>query len=103
MTCLKCKVQFIGQSTKSMVARHSDQLNEVKTGANASGQHFLEKHGGGLDLNKEENLAICLQKFSLQVIASVKPPETPEEEPDLTQRLDRLEAKLQQLLHCIKE
>ena len=86
-----------------MEARHFDQINEVKTGANASGQLFLEKQGGGLDLNKEENLAICLKNFSLQVIDSVKPPETTEEEPELKQKLVRLKTTLQKRLHCIKE
>ena len=67
------------------------------------GQHFLEVHGVGLDLNKKEDLANCLQNFQLQIMGSVRPPATPEEEPACQIRLDRLEADLQKRLRCMKE
>ena len=57
----------------------------------------------GLDLHKKEDLANCLQNFQLQIMGSVRPPATPEEEPACQIRLDRLEADLQKRLRCMKE
>ena len=103
VTCVDCQVQYIGQTIRTMVARHYGQMSEVKGGSDGLGRHFLEVHGGGLDLSKKEDLAKCLQSFSLQVIASVRPPATQEEEPACRQRLDRLEADMQHRLRCMQE
>ena len=86
-----------------MVGRHYGHRNEVKTGADGLGRYFKDVHGVGLDLAKKEDLAKCLQPFHLQIIASVKPPSTPEEEPACRQRLDNLEADMQHRLRCMKE
>ena len=62
-----------------------------------------EKHGAGLDLTKKEDLSICMEGFSLVTVASVKPPQTPEEAPACQARLDRLEGDLQHRLRCMSE
>ena len=56
-----------------------------------------------MDLSKKEDLARCLQHFNLQVIASVSPPATPEQEQDCLNRLDRLKADMQHRLSCMSE
>ena len=86
-----------------MAARHYGHRREVKTGAYGLGKHFLEVHGLGLDISKREDQATCLENFSLQVMGSVKPPATPEEEPACQVRLDRLEGDLQKRLRCMQE
>ena len=73
-----------------MVARHYGHRNEVRNGLDGIGRHFKEKHGQGSDLFSKTDLAKCLQSFDLQVIASVKPPATTEEERSYRQRLDDL-------------
>ena len=52
---------------------------------------------------KIEELTKCLATFQVQVIASVRPPATPEEEPACLRRLDRLEADKQHRLRCMSE
>ena len=47
-------------------------------------------HGVGKDLTRKEDRAQCLESFKLQVIGSVRPPATPEEEPACKERLDQL-------------
>ena len=103
VTYLDCQVQYIGQTTQTMVGRHYGHRREVKGGEDGLGRHFLEVHGAGLDLSKKEDLARCLENFKLVVIASVRPPATPEEEPACHQRLDDLEADMQHRLRCMKE
>jgi hypothetical protein len=103
VTCIDCQVQYVGQTTQTMAARHYGHRREVRTGADGLGRHFLEEHGVGLDLSKKEDLATCLESFHLQVMGSVKPPATPEEEPACQYRLDRLEADLQKRLRCMQE
>ena len=103
VTCRHCQVQYTGQTTQTMVGRHYGHRREVKTGADGLGRHFLEVHGLGLDLAKKEDLEQCLQSFHLQIIASVRPPATPEEELACHQRLDGLEADLQHRLRCMSE
>jgi hypothetical protein len=98
VTCIDCQVKYVGQTTQTMAARHYGHRREVRTGADGLGRHFLEEHGVGLDLSKKEDLATCLASFHLQVMGSVKPPATPEEEPACQSRLDRLEADLQKRL-----
>ena len=103
VTCLECQVQYIGQTIQTMVARHYGHRNEVRNGLDGIGRHFKEKHGQGLDLFSKTDLAKCLQSFDLQVIASVKPPATTEEERSCRQRLDNLEADMQHRLRCMQE
>ena len=103
VTCLDCQVQYIGQTIQTMVGRHYGHRNEVKGGLDGLGRHFLEVHGGGLDLSKKDDLARCLQSFQLTVIGSVRPPATPEQELACRQRLDNLEADMQHRLRCMKE
>ena len=103
VTCLACQVQYIGQTKQTMVARHYGHRTEVKEGLDGLGRHFKEVHGQGLDLYKKEDLATCLESFQLKVIASVRPPSTPEEELACHTRLDRLEADMQHRLRCMKE
>ena len=95
VTCEDCQVQYIGQTIQTMVARHYGHRSEVRRGEPGLGRHFYEVHGRGLDLSKKEGLAQCLENFTLQVIATVRPPATPEEEPACRLRLDRLEADMQ--------
>ena len=77
--------------------------SEIRNGLDGLGRHFNEKHGVGLDLSKKEDLARCMEHFHLQVIASVRPPATPEQEQDCLFRLDRLEADMQHRLRCMSE
>ena len=75
VTCLDCQLQYFGQTFQTMAARHYGHRREAKTGADGLGQHFLEFHGVGLDLNKMEDLANCLENFQLQIMGSVLPPQ----------------------------
>ena len=77
-----------------MVARRYGHRSEVKLGADGLGRHFKEMHGVGKDLLKKEELAACLESSHLQVLGSVRPPSTLEEEPACLSRLDRLEADM---------
>ena len=101
--CSDCQVQYVGQTIQTMAHRHYGHRSEVRSGADGLGRHFRDIHGVGLDLTKKEDLAQCLQPFHLQIIASVKPPVTPEEEPACRQRLDNLEADMQHRLRCMQE
>ena len=103
VTCLACQVQYTGQTKRTMAARHYGHRNEIKNGLDGLGKHFKEKHSVGLDLSRKEDLARCMETFSLQVIASVRPPATPEQEQDCLVRLDRLEADMQHRLRCMSE
>ena len=103
VTCQACNIQYIGQTTQTMAARHYGHRREVKEGLDGLGRHFLDVHGVGLDLSKKADLARCLQDFNLVVIGSVRPPSTPEEEQACRQRLDRLEADMQHRLRCMQE
>ena len=86
-----------------MVTRHYGHRSEVKLGVDGLGRHFKEVHGFGKDLTKKEELSACLESFHLQVIGSVRPPATPEEEPACLSRLDRLEADMQHRMKCMAE
>ena len=103
VTCTDCQIQYTGQTTQTMVGRTYGHRQEVKGGLDGLGRHFLDVHGAGLDLSKKEDLATCLQTFHLQIIASVRPPATPEEMPACHQRLDMLEADMQHRLRCMSE
>ena len=73
VTCVDCQVQYIGQTIQTMVAIHYGHRSEVRRGEDGFGRHFRDVHGGGLDLSRKEHLEQCLQSFSLQIIASVRP------------------------------
>ena len=103
MTCVDCQVQYIGHPIQTMVAIHYGHRSEVRRGEDGFGRHFRDVHGGGLDLSRKEHLEQCLQSFSLQIIASVRPPATPEQELACRTRLDRLEGDMQHRLHCMQE
>ena len=56
-----------------------------------------------MDLSQNQNLKTCMDGFSLAVVASVKPPSSPEEIPACQAGLDRLEGDLQHRLRCMSE
>ena len=68
-----------------------------------SGSHFKEVHGTGLNLKEKTDLKTCMASFSLVVVASVRPPNTPEEQEACQARLTRLEGDLQHRLRCLNE
>jgi hypothetical protein len=80
VTCLACQDQYTGQTRQTMVARHYGHISEIRNGLDELGRHFKEKYGVGLDLSKKEDLARCMEHFHLQLIASVRPPATPEQD-----------------------
>ena len=67
---------------------------QMKGGLDGVGRHFKEQHVSGLNLSKKDDLAKCMGSFNLLVIASVRPPATPEEEPACQTILDGLEAEI---------
>ena len=103
VTCEECKIQYTGQTRQTMAARHYGHRSEVKQGADGLGRHFKDVHGVGKDLTRKEDLAQCLESFKLQVIGSVRPPATPEEEPVCQARLDQLEADMPHRFRCMSE
>ena len=74
-----------------MRRRHYGHRNEVKSGIAGLGSHFHGVHGGGFD------------SFNLTIVASVKPPSTPEEVQSSQAHLDRIEGDLQHRLKCMDE
>ena len=86
-----------------MRKRHYGHRSDVRSGTAGLGSHFHEKHGVNLDLQIKEDLKTCMEGFSLVIVASVKPPATPEEAPACQARLDRLEGDLQHRLRCMSE
>ena len=89
--CTLCNIDYIGQSIRSLRARHIGHRSEIRTGADGIGRHFLEKHGQGLDLKNEkifeDNVMKCL---TLTIIASVEP-----NKPWTKTKLNELERKFQ--------
>ena len=63
----------MGQSTRTMRARHIGHRSEIRTGADGLERHFLEKHGQSINL-KNENLfeENVMKHFKLTIVASVK-------------------------------
>ena len=51
------------------------------------GEHFKEKHGGGLDLRRDNNIEVAMGTFEICVIGSVEKGRR-----DSGKRLDQLEA-----------
>ena len=93
-SCLLCGVDYIGQSVRTMRARHLGHRSEIRSGADGLGRHFLEHHGQGLDLKKESIFEEkIMQYLTLTIIASVEPGQ-----PWTQTRLDELEGKLQKQL-----
>ena len=71
--CGLCDMDYIGQSTRSMRARHLGHRGEVRSGADGLGRHFLE-HGNGSDLKLDHIFEDKVMKhFNMTIIASVKP------------------------------
>lgn len=92
--CELCNVDYVGQSTRSMRARHLGHRAEIRSGADGLGRHFLEKHGQGLNLKNEEVFEENIMKyFKLTIIASVEPGK-----PWTQKRLDQLEGNFQKNL-----
>ena len=89
--CSLCQVDYIGQTIRSMRARHLGHRSEIRSGADGLGRHFLDKHGQGIDLKQETVFEENVMKyFSLTIIASVEPGK-----PWSQSRLDELEGKFQ--------
>ena len=103
VTCRFCHIQYTGQTTKEMRVRHYGHRSDIKNGIAGLGSHFKETHGIGLDLSQQDDLKTCMAGFSLAIVASVKPPSTPEEIPACQGRLDSLEGDLQHRLRCLSE
>ena len=92
--CTLCRIDYIGQSTRSMRARHLGHRSEIRSGADGLGRHFLDNHGQGLNLKSEEIFEQNVMKyFELTIIASVEPGH-----PWTNRKLDELEGKFQKNL-----
>eukprot|EP00092_Neocalanus_flemingeri_P059049 GFUD01070478.1.p1 GENE.GFUD01070478.1~~GFUD01070478.1.p1 ORF type:complete len:597 (-),score=106.00 GFUD01070478.1:133-1923(-) len=101
--CTVCKIQYIGQTTNEMTQRHNGQRSDIRSGTPGLGFHFHEVHGNGLDLQDETNLNACMNSFSQEVVASVRPPATQVEQAACLVMLDTLEAEFQHKLKCLFE
>ena len=84
-----------------MRKKHYGHRSDIRSGTAGLGSHFREVHGNGLDLKSKANLDTCMASFSLVVVASVRPPATPEGEVACLSRLDGLEGDLQHSLRCL--
>ena len=60
------------------------------------GEHFKEKHGGGSDLRRDNNIEVAMGTFEICVIGSVEKGRR-----DSGKRLDQLEADFQHRLMCM--
>ena len=103
VTCSACNIQYVGQTRQEMRQRHYGHRSDIKNGIAGLGSHFKEVHGNGLDLKDKQNLEECMKSFTLVIVASVRPPATPEEQDACQARLDRLEGDLQHRLRCLDE
>ena len=103
VTCTTCKIQYVGQTTQEMRRRHYGHRSDIRNGVEGLGSHFRDVHGQGLDLKLDANLNTCMDIFRLAVVASVRPPSSPEEEEASQTHLDRIEADLQKRLRCMFE
>ena len=103
VTCTHCNIQYVGQTTQEMRQRHYGHRSDIRSGTAGLGSHFKEVRGNGLDLGSKANLETCMDSFSLVIVASVRPPANPEEQPTCQARLDRLEGDLQHRLRCLDE
>jgi hypothetical protein len=91
--CSLCNMDYVGQSTRSMRARHLGHRGEIRSGADGLGRHFLA-HGQGFDLKSDEVFEDKVMKyFHLTIIASVEA-----NKPWTQTRLDELEGRLQKQL-----
>ena len=90
-------MDYVGQSTQSMRARHLGHRSEIWSGADGLGRHFLN-HGNGFDL-KSDNMfeEKVMQHFELTIIASVEP-----NKPWTQSRLDNLEGRQQKQLMAME-
>ena len=80
VTCTTCNIQYVGQTTQEIRKRHYGHRSDIRNGVAGLGSHFRDMHGQGLDLKLEANLNTCMDSFRLAVVASVRPPSSPEEE-----------------------
>ena len=103
VTCTTCNIQYVGQTTQEMRKRHYGHRSDVRSRTAGLGSHFHDMHGLGMDLRKDEDLSTCMSSFRLTIVASVKPPATPEEMQTSQAHLDRIEADLQHRLRCMDE
>ena len=70
--CSLCSVDYIGQTTRSMWARHIGHRSEIRSGADGLGRHFLDKHSQGFDMKQEHLFEERVMKnLSLTIISSV--------------------------------
>jgi tripartite motif-containing protein 2/3 len=76
VTCQAYNIQYVGQTTQELRKSHYGHLSDVRNGTAGLGKHFKECHGQGKDLKVNENLDICMEPFSLVVVARVRPPAT---------------------------
>ena len=91
--CSLCNMDYVGQSTRSMRARHLGHRGEIWSWAEGLGRHFLA-HGQGFDLKSDEVFEDKVMKyFHLTIIASVEA-----NKPWTQTRLDELEGRLQKQL-----
>ena len=90
-------MDYIGQSTRSMRARHLGQRGEIRSGADGLGRHFLENHGQGVNLKNENVFEENIMKhFTLAIIASEEP-----DKPWTEKRFDQLEGDFQKIFMTI--
>ena len=91
-----CKVGYVGQTTTKLAQRHLSHREEIRQGQKGMGEHFKEKHGGGLDLRRDNNIEVAMGTFEICVIGSVEKGRR-----DSGKRLDQLEADFQHRLMCM--
>ena len=94
--CTHCKVGYVGQTIQKLAQRHLSHREEIRQGQKGMGEHFKEKHGGGLDLRRDNNIEVAMGTFEICVIGSVEKGRR-----DSGKRLDQLEADFQHRLMCM--
>ena len=72
--CNLCNQDYMGQSTRTMRARHLGHRSKIRSGAYGLNRNCLEKHGQGFNLKDEKLFEENVMKhFILSIIASVEP------------------------------
>ena len=94
--CRSCRVGYVGQTKNRLSIRHLGHREEIRQGQKGMGEHFKERHGGGLDLRRDNNIEVAMETFEICVIASVEKGKR-----DSGKRLDKLEADFQHRLMCM--
>ena len=80
-----------------MRQRHYGHCSDIKNGIAGLGTWKW------LDLQGKQNLEECMKSFSLVIVASVRPPATPDEQDACQARLERLEGDLQHRLTYLEK